>query len=205
MSAALPEGGWAKPTGSRKSFPRAGRTGRCALRCRHTFCGLAELALVFLGHRALPEGEWCCMTCFTGVGCFLCEGRLAGESCGDGWLPEGGKASSQGWQAASGQAGMGWGRGDALGSSTRCWLEGKHSRWEAGSILWWPTHPLLPSPTLAPCLSCRSFSKVPSIVGFHFLALSVLLTPPASHCFLIPQAVFTLPTPTGSQGLTSRA
>ena len=39
------------------------------------------------------------------------------------------------------------------------------------------------------------FSQVPSVVAFHSPALSVLLPPPAMHCFLTPQAVSTSPSP----------
>ena len=49
------------------------------------------------------------------------------------------------------------------------------------------------------------FSQVPSVVAFHSPALSILLTPSATHCFLIPQAVSAQPTQASSQGLTSRA
>lgn len=42
---------------------------------------------------------------------------LVGESHGGGCLPSGGEASPLAWQVASGQACMGCGRGNALGSS----------------------------------------------------------------------------------------
>lgn len=57
------------------------------------------------------------VACTTGLGCFLCAGRLAGESHGGGWFPKGSEASLPEWQAASGQVHAGWGSGDALVSS----------------------------------------------------------------------------------------
>ena len=86
----------------------------------HHMCGGAGLALVLLGHRALPEVEWFWVSCSTGVGYFLCAGSLARESCSDGWLPKGSEASPPGWQVASGQARMEWGWEDVLGSSALC-------------------------------------------------------------------------------------
>ena len=57
----------------------------------------------------LPPQEWgtCCV-----------QAGWAREGHSGGWLPEGGEASLQGWQL--GQACMGWGRRDALGSSALC-------------------------------------------------------------------------------------
>ena len=81
---------------------------------------------------------------------------LAGECRIGGWLPVGSGASRPGWQVASGQAHMALRRGDVLGSSALYWLVGKRACWGAGSILWQPAPLPLPSPTLAPCLSCRS-------------------------------------------------
>ena len=51
------------------------------------------------GSAVPPEGGWC----------------QARESPGGGWLPPSVEASHSGWQAASGQARAGWGRGNALG------------------------------------------------------------------------------------------
>ena len=54
----------------------------------------------------------------------------------------------------------------------------------AGSFLWWSTPPLLPSPTMAPCLSCRSGSSPvfslpwrspPQPVAYHFPTGGTLL------------------------------
>ena len=84
---------------------------------------------------------------------------------------------------------VGGGRGQGRGCT------GKHSFLLAsgpvsllwlGSILWGPTPSSLPSPTLA---QTRLFSQVPSDVVFHFPALSVLLPPPVTLCFLVSQAV----------------
>ena len=50
----------------------------------------------------------------------------------------------------------------------------------------------------------QTFYQVPSVVAFHSPSLSVLLPPPVMHCFLIPHAVSTPPTPACSQGPTSK-
>ena len=64
--------------------------------------------------------------------------------------------------------------------------------------------PLPDSGTLS-LLWVQTFSWVPSVVAFHSPAISLLLPPPTMHCFLVPQAVSTLPTSAHSWGLTSRA
>ena len=49
------------------------------------------------------------------------------------------------------------------------------------------------------------FSQVSSVVAFHSPVLSILLPPPAKHCFLIPQTVSAPPPPARSWALTSKA
>ena len=62
-----------------------------------------------------------------------------------------------------------------------------------------PSSSPLPNTGALSLLQFQLFSQVPSIVAFHSPALSVLLPPPVRHHFLIPQAVFALPTPAHSQ------
>ena len=63
----------------------------------------------------------------------------------------------------------------------------------------------LPNTGTLSLLWVQIFSHVPSVVAFYSPALSVLLPPSVMHCFLVSQAVSTLPSPACSQGLTSRA
>ena len=87
------------------------------------------------------------------------------------------------------------------------------------SASWWQVHLLgckeyslaahpfsspLPNTGTLSLLWVEIFSQVPSVVAFHSAALSILLLPPMMHCFLVPQAVSTLPNPAHSRGLTSR-
>ena len=68
----------------------------------------AELFLRLSGAGQLAPQDW-------GTSCV--QAGLVGESHGGGCLPSGGEASPLAWQVASGQACMGCGRGNALGSS----------------------------------------------------------------------------------------
>ena len=191
---------------AKEHFPRAGGTGRCTLQCRHTFHGQAGLALALLGHRPLLEGERYSMACFAGVGHFLCAGRLAGESCSGGWLSKGGEASPQGWQVVSGQACTGVGEGrctrklcSLLAGRQACMLGCKEYSMVAS-----PFFSPFPNNGTLSLLWVQTFYQVPSVVAFHSPSLSVLLPPPVMHCFLIPHAVSTPPTPACSQGPTSK-
>ena len=66
-----------------------------------------------------------------------------------------------------------------------------------------PSSSHLPNTGALSLLQVQIFSQVPSVVAFHSPALSILLPPPSTHGFLVPQAVSTPPTPARSQGLTS--
>ena len=68
-----------------------------------------------------------------------------------------------------------------------------------------PLSSLLPNTGALSLLRVQIFSQIPSVVAFHSPALSVLLPPPATQGFLIPQAVSTPPTLACSQGLISGA
>ena len=68
-----------------------------------------------------------------------------------------------------------------------------------------PSSSPLPNAGALSLLPVQLFSQVPSVVAFHSPTLSVFLLPPRTHCFLIPQAVSTPPTPARSWGLTSGA
>ena len=68
----------------------------------------------------------------------------------------------------------------------------------------YPSSSPFPSTGALSLLWVQTF-RVPSVVAFHCPALSILLPPPATHCFLIPQFVSTPSIPACSQGLTSRA
>ena len=65
-----------------------------------------------------------------------------------------------------------------------------------------PSFSPLPNTGALSLLWVQLFSWVPSVVAFHSQAFSVLLPPPMTHHFLIPQAVSAPPTPACSQGLT---
>ena len=63
----------------------------------------------------------------------------------------------------------------------------------------------LPNTGTLSLLQVQIFSQVLSAVASHSPALSILLPPPATHCFLIPQAASTPSTPAHSQGINSGA
>ena len=118
-----------------------------------------------------------------------------------------GEASPPGWQAASGQACTGAGERGCTG---------KHCSLLAGgqalllvckeySMAAHPASSPLPNTGTLSLLRVHIVSQVPSVVAFHSPALSVLLPPPATQGFLIPQAVSTPPTLACSQGLISGA
>ena len=71
------------------------------------------------------------------------------------------------------------------------------------SMAVYPSSSPLPNIGALSLLRVQIFSQVPSVMAFHSTALSMLLPPPATHSFLVPQAVSTPPTP--AWGLTSRA
>ena len=52
-----------------------------------------------------------------------------------------------------------------------------------------PSFTPLPNTGTLSLLQIQLFSQVPSDVAFHFPALSVLLPPPTTLCFLVSQAV----------------
>ena len=68
-----------------------------------------------------------------------------------------------------------------------------------------PSSSPLPNTGALSLLWVQLFSQVPSVVAFHSPALSILLPPPVTHHFLVPQAISTPPTPACSWALTSRA
>ena len=68
-----------------------------------------------------------------------------------------------------------------------------------------PSFSPLPKTSTLSLLWVQTFSQVPSVVAFHSPVLSLLLPPPTTHHFLLPQAVSTPPTPAYSKGLTSGA
>ena len=168
-SAVLSEGGQAQPACSevKEHFLRAGGTGTCTLQWRHTSCCCAGLALVLLGHRALPEGEWCCAAGSAGVGCILCVCRLAGESQSGGWLPNCGEASLPEWAGSFSPGKQGRGGG-------MCWEALFSASWQAsmqdgaqGLVYGGPCLLLSPpqhwcfisleGPDLLPCSLCCGF------------------------------------------------
>ena len=57
-----------------------------------------------------------------------------------------------------------------------------------------PSSSALPNTGTLSLLWVQLISQVPSVVAFQSPALSVLLPPPMTPCFLIPQAVSVLPT-----------
>ena len=134
--------------------------------------------------------------------CFLCVGRPTRESHSGGLLPECGEASLLRWQAVSGQARAGWGRECAgklctlLAGGKFCLLGCKEY-----SMVAHPSSSPQANPGALSLLLVQTFSQVPSVVVFHSPALSLLLSPPMTHHFLIPQAISTLSTPACSHGL----
>ena len=99
-----------------------------------------------------------------------------------------------------------WGRGGRMHWKALL-LAGRQARslgHKEYSMVARPSSPLSNTGALS-LLSVQIFSQVPSVVAFHSPALSVLLLPPATHCFLILQAVSTLPTPARSRGTNLRS
>ena len=168
--------------------------------------GQAELALAFLGCRALPGG-WRCWA-------LLCRSV----------------ALSEGGQARVGKAPEVVGFPQVVRPALRDGRrpQVKHTVGRGGGIHWvallsarrqasvlagvqgvfYGSPPLLLSPPqhwhlVSPWV--RLFSQVPPVVAFQSPALSILFLPTMMHCFLVPQAISELPTPACSRGLTSKA
>ena len=128
---------------------------------------------------------------------------LAGACHSSGALPNGGQSwpghtavglpqavgpICRGWQMASGQECAGWEPGGALRTLCSLLAGGQvHTlRREEYSMVAHPSSSPLPNNGALSLLRVQTFSRVPSVLAFHSLALSVSLPPPTVHLFLVP-------------------
>lgn len=205
----LPGAGWGLLgcTMAVRHFPRGGSAGLVTLQQQGISKGQVVPARLLCDSRALPDagrsltghaGQW-------GTSCWVV--GLAWEcQCSD-WLPTGVRASplrmtggfwpSTHWVEVGGCAGM-FSSGLA-GRQTHTLVCKEYSMAALPS-----PHPLPNNGTLS-LLWVQTFSPLPSVVAFHSPALSILLPPPVTHHFLVPQAVSATPTPAHSQRLTYAA